>query len=94
MIELNVPPSKEAVIAAESLMKLGLPLREENLFAVLPWAEQGQLEAVLPLLQGGFPLLPELVELMEHPRPFGPEQPFIVGKRFPNWSRYWVIPMC
>ena len=84
LIELNIPPSKEAVMAVESLIKLGWPLREELVLAVLPWAEQGQLEAVLPLVQGGFPLLPELAVLLEHPRPFGPEESFTLEQKLPE----------
>ncbi len=81
LLKLNIQPTEEAVAVVESLVKLGLPVKEETVSVLVPWAEQGQLEAVLPLVKGGFPLLPELVDLMEHSELFGLKEPLVVNER-------------
>lgn len=92
LLKLNIQPTEEAVAVVESLVKLGLPVKEETVSVLVPWAERGQLEAVLPLVKGGFPLLPELVDLMEHSELFGLKEPLVVNERLSELEQVLASP--
>jgi hypothetical protein len=63
LLALDIRPSGEAQLAAKALLEAGLPLQKDFLRVLLPWAERGRLEEALQLLQTGFPVTAELVEL-------------------------------
>lgn len=68
LVELNIPATPTTIAVARALLEGGFALQEKLVWALLPWAENGQLEKVLPLLQAKFPLTPELVEVVEEVR--------------------------
>lgn len=65
LLELNIPstPSTEAV--AHALIKGGFPLKEQLIWSLVPWAEQGLVEQAVLLLRAKFPLTGELVEVVK-----------------------------
>ncbi|HBN96570.1 MAG TPA: hypothetical protein DDZ66_09740 [Firmicutes bacterium] len=73
LVELNIPPTEEAVLVAQGLMERGFPLQEPLVWSLLPWAEEGQLEEAFLVLQAKFPLKPELLAMVTQlkARPLG-----------------------
>lgn len=63
LLEMNVPPTEEALLVAEGLLARGFPLQESLLWSLLPWAERGQLTEAFLALQAKFPLKPEVLAL-------------------------------
>lgn len=63
LLELNIPPTEEAVLVAQGLLERGFGVQESLVWNLLPWAEQGQLEEAFLLLQGRFPLKAGLLEV-------------------------------
>lgn len=64
LVELNIPPTEEAVLVAQGLLDRGFPLQESLVWSLLPWAEQGQLEEAFLVLQAKFPLKAELLAMV------------------------------
>lgn len=79
LLELNIPPTPEAVQVAQGLLERGFPLKEDLLWLLLPWAERGQLEEAFILLQGKFPLKPQLVDLVEQLKTRDLQKPLLQG---------------
>ena len=65
LVQLNIPATPDTLEVAKALVKGGFPLQEKLVWTLLPWAEKGQLETALLLLQAKFPLIKEMVELVE-----------------------------
>ncbi len=61
LVELNIPPTTEAVRVAEGLVERGFPLQEALVWSLLPWAEEGQLEEAFLALQAKYPLKQEVL---------------------------------
>lgn len=68
LVELNIPPTSEAVLVAQGLLDRGFAIQEELVWSLLPWAERGQLEEAFLLLQAKYPLRPELLSLVRQSR--------------------------
>ena len=64
LLELNIPPTEEAILVAQGLMERGFPLQESLVWSLLPWAEKGQLEEAFLILQARFPLKRELLAMV------------------------------
>lgn len=74
VLELGVPANPTTEAVAEALLKGGFALKEQLIWALVPWAEQGLLESAILLLQAKFPLTLELVEAVERFKERGPQQ--------------------
>lgn len=65
LVELDIPATEETLLVAQSLLEQGFSLQKEILWALIPWAERGLLDEAIMLLQAGFPLKHDFIEIME-----------------------------
>lgn len=65
LLELNIPPTTEAMLVAQKLVEDGFALKDDLIWALMPWAEEGHLEEALLLLKAKFPLKQALVEVVQ-----------------------------
>lgn len=64
LVELDIPPTHAAVAVAQGLLERGFPLQKKLIWTLLPWAERGQLDEALLLLQARFPLVSNMIDLV------------------------------
>lgn len=77
LVELNIPPTEEAVLVGQGLLERGFALQESLVWSLLPWAEAGQLEEAFMLLEARYPLNPELVAMVRSMKGKSPEEPIL-----------------
>ncbi len=81
LVELNIPPTDEAVLVAQGLVERGFPVQESLVWSLLPWAEVEQLEEAFLALQAKYPLKPEILTLIRQFRGRDGEAPILIGAR-------------
>ena len=65
LLDMNVPPTPEAILVAEGLLEGGFPLQEPLIWSLLPWAEKGQLAEAFLALKAKFPLRTEVLTMVQ-----------------------------
>lgn len=63
LMDLNVPPTAEAVLVAQGLLERGYALQESLIWHLMPWAEQGQLDEAFMLFEAKYPVEPKLLAM-------------------------------
>jgi len=92
LVELNIPPTEEALMVAQGLVENGFPLQESLVWALLPWAENGYLEEAILALQARYPLKAEVLELIRQSQGRDWRDPIVTDARseVPTELQEWL----